>query len=239
MAPSITAPPSARSRSPLASPSSASQPSRAARRSTNCTSPTLPSPRSATSPSHAAMWKTRWLRTRPANPRRGFFQRQIVLQAAPSFSQPRPISRLGRADRPYIGYFPHRHAAPRSPSSRSPLPSPPSAPLRSRTTPPSARSPFPLPSPPSVVTPSRTAPPWPKLPSPPPSRPSNTAPSTGASRSVPSPPSPPPSSRGTPHGWVKGHAGAAVPPSMGAALPQRFLFWEHSEGCVGGSIGAS
>ena len=85
MAPSITAPPSARSRSPLASPSSASQPSRAARRSTNCTSP-LPSPQSATSPSHAAMWKTRWLRTRPANPRRGFFQRQIVLQAAPQAS---------------------------------------------------------------------------------------------------------------------------------------------------------
>ena len=31
----------------------------------------------------------------------GLYQRLIVLQAAPSFGQPRPTRRLGRADRPY------------------------------------------------------------------------------------------------------------------------------------------
>ena len=30
----------------------------------------------------------------------GLYQRLIVLQAAPSFGQPRPARRLGRADRP-------------------------------------------------------------------------------------------------------------------------------------------
>ena len=42
----------------------------------------------------------------------GPFQRQIVPQAPPSFGQPRPTSRLGRAGRPYRPCFPH---------SRSPL----------------------------------------------------------------------------------------------------------------------
>ena len=37
----------------------------------------------------------------------GPFQRKIVPQAAPSFGQPRPISRLGRAGRPYRPCFPH------------------------------------------------------------------------------------------------------------------------------------
>eukprot|EP00964_Phaeocystis_antarctica_P002224 scaffold1147_cov68-Phaeocystis_antarctica.AAC.16 len=37
----------------------------------------------------------------------GCSQRQIVPQATPSFGQPRPISRLGRAGRPYRPCFPH------------------------------------------------------------------------------------------------------------------------------------
>ena len=40
----------------------------------------------------------------------GPFQCQIVPQAAPSFGQPRPISRLGRAGRPYRPCFSHRYA---------------------------------------------------------------------------------------------------------------------------------
>ena len=41
----------------------------------------------------------------------GFFQRQLVPKATPGFGQPRPISRLGRAGRPYLPCFPHRCAA--------------------------------------------------------------------------------------------------------------------------------
>eukprot|EP00964_Phaeocystis_antarctica_P078117 scaffold48578_cov55-Phaeocystis_antarctica.AAC.1 len=44
----------------------------------------------------------------------GPFQRQIVPQTAPSFGQPRPISRLGRAGRPYWPCFPHRRVPGRS-----------------------------------------------------------------------------------------------------------------------------
>ena len=40
----------------------------------------------------------------------GDLQRQIVLQAAPSFGQPRPISCLGRAGRPYGPCFPQGSA---------------------------------------------------------------------------------------------------------------------------------
>eukprot|EP00964_Phaeocystis_antarctica_P021830 scaffold12121_cov57-Phaeocystis_antarctica.AAC.4 len=39
----------------------------------------------------------------------GLCQHQVVLQAAPTFGQPRPISRLGRAGRPYRPCFSHRH----------------------------------------------------------------------------------------------------------------------------------
>ena len=38
----------------------------------------------------------------------GPFQRQLVPQATLSFGQPRPISRLGRAGRPYRPCFSHR-----------------------------------------------------------------------------------------------------------------------------------
>ena len=48
-------------------------------------------------------WETRWIRSLPA----GIVQRQIVLQAAPSSGQPRPISSLGRAGRPHRPWFPH------------------------------------------------------------------------------------------------------------------------------------
>ena len=41
----------------------------------------------------------------------GFSQRQITPQAALSFGQPRPISRLGRSGRPYRPCFPHRYEA--------------------------------------------------------------------------------------------------------------------------------
>ena len=41
----------------------------------------------------------------------GPFQGQTVPQAALSFGQPRPISRLGRAGRPYRPCFSHRRAA--------------------------------------------------------------------------------------------------------------------------------
>eukprot|EP00964_Phaeocystis_antarctica_P057212 scaffold33833_cov49-Phaeocystis_antarctica.AAC.1 len=60
---------------------------------------------------HATMWKTRRLRPRPADvsPEAPFRDRSC-LRAAPSFGQPRPISRLGRAGRPYRPCFPHRHA---------------------------------------------------------------------------------------------------------------------------------
>ena len=54
------------------------------------------------------MWKTRWLRPRPAGwLYGGLFQSQIVLKAALGFSQSRPISRLGRAGRPYPPCFSH------------------------------------------------------------------------------------------------------------------------------------
>ena len=42
----------------------------------------------------------------------GLFQRQIVPRAAPSFGQPGPISRLGRAGQPYGPTFPLKGAPP-------------------------------------------------------------------------------------------------------------------------------
>eukprot|EP00964_Phaeocystis_antarctica_P116595 scaffold80532_cov64-Phaeocystis_antarctica.AAC.3 len=52
----------------------------------------------------------------------GPFQRQAVPQATPSFGQPRPISRLGRAGRPYRPCFPH--SPPRAPPGAPPRPPP-------------------------------------------------------------------------------------------------------------------
>eukprot|EP00964_Phaeocystis_antarctica_P121362 scaffold85027_cov69-Phaeocystis_antarctica.AAC.3 len=43
----------------------------------------------------------------------GLFRRQSTPQAAPSFGQPRPTSRLGRAGRPYRACFPHGRGRPR------------------------------------------------------------------------------------------------------------------------------
>eukprot|EP00964_Phaeocystis_antarctica_P059774 scaffold35536_cov47-Phaeocystis_antarctica.AAC.3 len=53
------------------------------------------------------MWKTRRLRPRPAGSPEAPFRDRSCLSAAPSFGQPRPISRLGRAGRPYRPCFSH------------------------------------------------------------------------------------------------------------------------------------
>ena len=45
----------------------------------------------------------------------GCLQRQIMPQAVPNFGQPRPISRSGRAGRPYRACFRHRSLRPREP----------------------------------------------------------------------------------------------------------------------------
>ena len=56
--------------------------------------------------------KTSWLRPRPAgSPEAATFQRQTTPQAAPSFGQPQPISRLGRLGRPSRPCLPQGGAA--------------------------------------------------------------------------------------------------------------------------------
>eukprot|EP00964_Phaeocystis_antarctica_P132695 scaffold96820_cov28-Phaeocystis_antarctica.AAC.1 len=58
----------------------------------------------------AAMWKTRGLGPRPAGSPEASFSASLC-RKTPGFGQPRPISRLGRAGRPYLPCFPHRCAA--------------------------------------------------------------------------------------------------------------------------------